>query len=74
MADAGQEAGSIEPHEREMIHSVFEFGERVVSEVMKPRPNIVALSITDTLDVAAERGHRARARGCIALCSARPRR
>jgi CBS domain containing-hemolysin-like protein len=55
MADAGHEEGSIEPHERQMIHSVFEFGERVVSEVMTPRPDVVALSIADTLDVAVER-------------------
>jgi CBS domain containing-hemolysin-like protein len=59
MADVGHEEGSIEPHEREMIHSVFEFGERVASEVMTPRPDIVAVEICDTLDAVAERmvGH-----------------
>ncbi len=55
MTDAGHEEGSINPHEREMIHSVFEFGERVARDVMKPRPDIIALSLDDSLDVAAER-------------------
>lgn len=55
MADAGHEEGSIQSHEREIIHSVFEFGERVVGEVMKPRPDIIALEISATLEEAAER-------------------
>jgi CBS domain containing-hemolysin-like protein len=55
MADAGHEEGSIHSHEREMIHSVFEFGERVVRHVMKPRPDIVALEVSESLDAAAER-------------------
>lgn len=54
MADAGHEEGSIQTHEREIIHSVFEFGERVVGEVMKPRPDIVALEINSSLEAAAE--------------------
>ena len=54
MADVGHEEGSIQSHEREIIHSVFEFGERVVGEVMKPRPDIVALEIDDSLEAAAE--------------------
>lgn len=54
MADAGHEEGSIQTHEREIIHSVFEFGERVVGEVMKPRPDIVALEINESLEAAAE--------------------
>jgi CBS domain containing-hemolysin-like protein len=54
MADAGHEEGSIQTHEREIIHSVFEFGERVVGEVMKPRPDIVALEIGESLEAAAE--------------------
>ena len=31
----------IEPGEREMIHSVFEFGDTIAREVMVPRPDIV---------------------------------
>lgn len=55
MADAGHEEGSIHSHEREMIHSVFEFGERVAGDVMTPRPDIVALSFDDTLETTAMR-------------------
>jgi CBS domain containing-hemolysin-like protein len=54
MADAGHEEGSIQSHEREIIHSVFGFGERVVGEVMKPRPDIVGLEISASLEAAAE--------------------
>ncbi len=53
LADVGHEAGNIDFHEREMIHSVFEFGERVASDVMTPRPDIVALAADDSVDVAA---------------------
>ena len=55
MADAGHEEGSIQSHEREMIHSVFEFGERVVGEVMVPRPDIVALEIGIPLETGGRR-------------------
>ena len=43
MAEAGHEEGSIEREEKELIHSIFEFGDRVVREVMVPRPDIVAI-------------------------------
>jgi CBS domain containing-hemolysin-like protein len=35
--------GEIEEEERELIHSVFEFGDTVVREVMVPRPDMVAI-------------------------------
>jgi CBS domain containing-hemolysin-like protein len=43
MAEVGHESGDIEEHEKEMIHSVFQFGERIVGEVMVPRPDIIAV-------------------------------
>jgi CBS domain containing-hemolysin-like protein len=55
LADVGHEAGSIDPHEREMIHSVFEFGERIARDVMTPRPDIIALSSDESLETAAAR-------------------
>jgi CBS domain containing-hemolysin-like protein len=39
----GQEQGVIEEEERELIHSVFAFGEKLVHEVMVPRTDIVAI-------------------------------
>ena len=37
-------------HERELIDSVLEFGETIVREVMTPRPDMVTVPVTATLD------------------------
>src|SRR5579885_3065402 len=47
---AGTEEGLIEEEDRELIQSVVEFGDKVVREVMTPRPNIVAISADATLE------------------------
>ncbi len=36
-------------HERELIDSVLEFGETIVREVMTPRPDMVTISVTDSI-------------------------
>ena len=43
MADVGHEEGEIEEGEKEMIHSIFEFGGTLVRDVMVPRPDVVAV-------------------------------
>ena len=43
MAEIGHEEGAIEEEEKEMIHSIFEFGDTVVREVMTPRPDMIAV-------------------------------
>ena len=43
MAEAGSEEGTIEEEEKDLIHSIFEFGDTIVREVMVPRPDIVAI-------------------------------
>ncbi|MEO8601590.1 MAG: hemolysin family protein [bacterium] len=53
LADAGHEEGVIEEHEKEIIHSVFQFGERFVRDIMTPRPDIVAAEIDSPLDTVA---------------------
>ena len=54
MAQVGSEEGSIEEGERDLIHSIFEFGDRIVREVMVPRPDIVAVEGSQALrDVQA---------------------
>jgi len=54
MAEVGHEEGSIEEDEKELIHSIFEFGDTIVREVMVPRPDIVCIEDTQTLrDVQA---------------------
>jgi putative hemolysin len=54
MAEAGHEEGAIEEEEKDLIHSIFEFGDTIVREVMVPRPDIVAVEADKTLrDVQA---------------------
>ncbi|MFN8627338.1 MAG: hemolysin family protein [Candidatus Binatia bacterium] len=54
LAEVGHKAGGIEAHEKEMIHSVFEFGDLIVRNVMRPRPDIVALDLDSPIDAAAD--------------------
>jgi CBS domain containing-hemolysin-like protein len=49
MAEVGHEEGAIEEEEKEMIHSIFEFGDTVVREVMVPRPDMVAVEVNTKL-------------------------
>ena len=42
MIIAGEEEGVIEKEEKEMIHSIFELGDKMVKEIMTPRVNIIA--------------------------------
>lgn len=49
LISAGTEEGLIEEEDRKLIQSVVEFGDKVVREVMTPRPNIVAISADATL-------------------------
>jgi CBS domain containing-hemolysin-like protein len=54
MAELGQEEGSIEREETALIHSIFEFGDTIVREVMVPRPDIKAIESDKALrDVQA---------------------
>lgn len=61
MVDAGQEVGVIEEDEKEMIYSVFAFGDTLAREVMVPRIDVVALdveaSLEEALDVVIRAGH-----------------
>jgi len=50
LISAGTEEGLIAEEDRELIQSVVEFGDKVVREVMTPRPNIVAISADSTLE------------------------
>ncbi|MCX6551899.1 MAG: hemolysin family protein [Acidobacteria bacterium] len=48
--DAGEQEGLIERDERQLLQSVVDFGDTLVHEVMTPRPDIVAIRSTATLD------------------------
>ncbi|MDQ3916196.1 MAG: hemolysin family protein [Actinomycetota bacterium] len=54
LVDVAEEEEEIEEEERELIHSVFEFGDTVVREVMVPRPDMITIRATATLDEALE--------------------
>ncbi len=49
MAEVASEEEEIEEEEKELIHSVFEFGDTIVREVMLPRPDIVAVDARKSL-------------------------
>ena len=52
MVDVAEEEEEIEEEERELIHSVFEFGDTVVREVMVPRPDMAVVRADAPLDEA----------------------
>lgn len=52
MVDVGEEKGTIETGEKEMINNIFEFNDRVVSEIMIPRTQVYALDMELTINEA----------------------
>ena len=52
MADVAADEEAIEREERRLIHSIFEFGDTVVREVMLPRPDMVAVDAETTVEDA----------------------
>lgn len=60
LADEAAHEDVIEQQERTLIHSIIDFGDTVVREVMVPRPDMVAVesyaSISDVIDVIIPSG------------------
>ncbi len=54
MADVAADEQVIEREERRLIHSIFEFGDTLVREVMVPRTDMVAVEQDDTLEDALQ--------------------
>jgi putative hemolysin len=54
LIEAGQEEGILEESDRELIQSVVEFGDKTVREVMKPRPEMFAVSADTTVEQFTE--------------------
>ncbi len=50
LLEAGEEEGILEESDRELVRSVVEFGDKLVREVMTPRPEIFAVSGSLTLE------------------------
>ena len=61
LVDAGSEGGAIEDEEKEMIYSIFQFGDTLVREVMVPRIDMVSLDIntplSEAVDIIVKAGH-----------------
>lgn len=49
MVDVGEEKGAIDESEKEMINNIFEFDNKVVSDIMTHRTDIVGVPITASL-------------------------
>jgi len=61
LVDVAEEEEEIEEEERELIHSIFEFGDTVVREVMVPRTDMIALradaKVSEALDTIVKAGY-----------------
>ena len=54
LVEAGEEAGTLEEEEKEMIHSIFEFTDTLARQVMVPRIDMKCAEITANLDELLE--------------------
>ena len=54
LIEAGEEEGILEASDRDLIQSVVEFGDKIVREVMTPRPEIFAVPVTTTVEELTE--------------------
>ena len=56
-----EQSGALEPREKEMLHNVIEFDDKLVREVMIPRPEMVAIdeniTIAEFLQTFSETSH-----------------
>src|SRR6266508_3328803 len=61
MAEMASDEEVIEEQEKELIHSIFEFGDTLVREVMVPRADIVSASVEssmrEVLDLVLRHGY-----------------
>jgi putative hemolysin len=60
MISIGEEEGTLEKDEKKMLHNVFEFGDKRVSEAMLPRTEIISIAedavVADVLALVSEKG------------------
>jgi len=52
--EMGEEEGAVEESERKMIHSIFDFGDTIVREVMIPRVDMITISHKSTIKDAVK--------------------
>ncbi len=54
LLEAGEEEGILEENDRELVRSAVEFGDKLVREVMTPRPAVFAVPASTTLEAFLE--------------------
>jgi len=61
MINLGEEGGSLKEEEKELLHKVFEFGDTLASESMRPRTEIVSIpsgaTLQDVFSLVSEFGY-----------------
>ena len=61
MINLGEEGGSLKEEEKELLHKVFEFGDTLASEAMRPRTEIVSVpsyaTLKEVLSLVSEFGY-----------------
>lgn len=61
LIEVGEEKGALIEEEKEMIHSIFEFAETSVKEIMIPRTDMVCvdkdISLDELIKIIREKGH-----------------
>lgn len=61
MINLGEEEGALKEEEKELLHKVFEFGDTLASEAMRPRTEIVSVpaagAVQDVLALVSEFGY-----------------
>jgi CBS domain containing-hemolysin-like protein len=55
LLEAGEEEGILEETDRDLVRSAVEFGDKLVREVMTPRPKVFAVPVAITLEQFLER-------------------
>lgn len=50
LARIGEEEGALKPEERRMIQKLIGLGDRIVREIMTPRPDLIAFDINQSVD------------------------
>ncbi len=61
LINIGQEEGALDIHEKAMLHKVFEFGDTLAVEAMRPRTEIISIDktakVSEAMALVAEHGH-----------------
>ena len=61
LLDIGEEQGSLETDEKQMLHSIFEFGDTNVREIMVPRTDVICVAhdipVAELIEIIKTKGH-----------------